>query len=264
MLPFLHLFEISLPTYGLMIVVGILCGSLLFYFTTRSRGIDPLDSFILSSYTLIAAMLGAKLLSILTGLNFLLSSWREGRPDLFWGFILNGGMVFYGGVIAGLITFVLVAKHNKILLLAAMDCAAPALALGHFFGRLGCFAVGCCYGVPSDSCGLSFLHSPIAPNNIPLLPVQLYEAIFNLLLSMVLLAVFKRRKTGQSTAIYLLAYGSWRFLIEFWRGDAYRGFWLGLSTSQWLSMGLLALGAYILMLSFAKNKQNEETVNKVT
>lgn len=264
MLPFIKLFDFSLPSYGLMIVIGLLCGSLLFHFTARSRGIDSLDSFILASYTLIAAMLGAKLLSILTSLDFLSNAWRQGEKELFWAFLLNGGMVFYGGVIAGLLTFLLVAKHNRIKTFDALDAAAPALALGHFFGRLGCFAVGCCFGVHSESCGVSFAISPVAPNAIPLLPVQLFEAFFNLLLSIVLLSVFRRGKIGQSAALYLLAYGTWRFLIEFWRGDAYRGFWLGLSTSQWLSMGLITLGAYILMLSVAKNKQNEETVNKVT
>lgn len=249
MLPFIHFFGIDIPSYGLMMVIGILCGSLMYYFTARARGIEGLDSFILSSYTLIAALLGAKILAILTSLRALIQLLREGKSELLLFFLLNGGMVFYGGVILGLITFLLVAKHHHISIPDALDSAAPAVALGHFFGRLGCFGVGCCYGVENHELGLVFKHSPVAPNGIALLPVQLYEASFNLLLVLVLMFFFykKRNKPGLTAALYLILYGIWRFVIEFWRGDAYRGFFLHLSTSQWISLFAVVGGAYLLI-----------------
>ncbi len=247
--PFINFFNITIPSYGLLMVVGLMTGMLIFYLCARSKGIDGLDSFILASYSLIAGLAGAKLLSILTSLGQLLSLWQAGYKEAFWYFLINGGMVFYGGVITGFVTFVLVAKHHHINLLTAMDSAAPALAFGHFFGRLGCFSVGCCYGIPHDHLGISFEHSPIAPNDIPLLPVQLYEAGFNLFLSLVLLLVFIKGRRGLSSAVYLLAYGVWRFVIEFWRGDSYRGFLLGLSTSQWISIGMIIIGLVILFKS---------------
>ncbi len=252
MKPFIRILDYYIPTYGLLMVLGIALGLLLFYFTAKKRGIDGVDSFALGMLTLIFALLGARILYILTDFKNIMTLFARGN----WTKILNqlffGGMVFYGGVLSGFIAFVLIAKHYSNPILDAMDAAAPAIALGHAFGRLGCFSVGCCYGIKSETLGMIFKQSPVAPNGVMLLPVQLMEAVFNLLLTAYLLIVFNKGRRGVAASNYLLIYSAWRFSIEFFRGDNYRGFFLNLSTSQWISMLLFSLG--LLLLFFARGK----------
>lgn len=253
MKPFIYIFDFPVPSYGLLMAIGVVAGLLLFYFTAKSRGIDGVDSFTLGFFTLLFALIGAKLLYLLTDLEYIRRLLSEGRLKQILEMIFFGGMVFYGGVLSGFVSFVLIAKHYKNPLLDAMDAVAPALALGHAFGRLGCFAVGCCYGIETDVYGISFEQSLVAPNHVPLLPVQLMEAVFNLLLSIFLFVLLKNGRKGLAASGYLILYSIWRFFIEFYRGDSYRGFFLGLSTSQWISILLLSVGIVLFFTSKRKS-----------
>jgi phosphatidylglycerol:prolipoprotein diacylglycerol transferase len=161
------------------------------------------------------------------------------------------------------------------------DLLAPLLALGHFFGRLGCFAAGCCYGkVTTHPWGVSFppaafayremvhlgLLSAQAPYTPPLHPTQLYEALAELLIFFIVLWVNHRRRFfGQGLATYLILYPITRLVIEMFRADPGRRFPLALktpalnqlfglpvegpsflSTSQLLSLVALGIGAGLL------------------
>lgn len=105
------------------------------------------------------------------------------------------------------------------------EVAACAVPLGHAFGRIGCFFAGCCHGLATESVfGVS---SWTESGWQRVLPVQLYEAAFLFLLSGVLFTLlFKRKENGRRrvplASIYLVAYGAWRFCIEFWRGGRSR------------------------------------------
>ena len=108
--------------------------------------------------------------------------------------------------------------------------------------------MGCCYGKPSEKWGVVFSRSEIAPAGVPLLPVQLYEAAGAMLLFAVLACMGAKRADGRKMlAVYLLAYGLLRFGLEFLRGDAYRGFVLGLSVSQVIALLSMALAAVLLI-----------------
>ena len=137
------------------------------------------------------------------------------------------------------------------------DTVAPGLALGHAFGRLGCFAAGSCYGKPT---GLPWAVTYTDPRSlaadvlgVPVHPTQLYSFGFLTLLSAIL-AVKARRPAfkGQIIAFYTIFYGTYRFAVEFLRGDP-RGdaalLGVTLSTSQWISAALvpLAVAAYIYL-----------------
>jgi len=129
------------------------------------------------------------------------------------------------------------------------DLAAPALVLAQAVGRLGCLSAGCCYG---RACALPFavtFHHPggMAPLERPLHPTQAYHAAANGLLFVVLWQSARRRPVpGLVAGLYLLLYPVGRFIIEFFRGDP-RGSWLGLSTSQWVSLAVFAAGvAWVL------------------
>ena len=134
------------------------------------------------------------------------------------------------------------------------DIASPlvaALALFHIFGRIGCFLQGCCYGIPTQK-GLAVIYqrSEIAPNDIPLFPVQLIEAGAEAAIFVLLLYHLKKRIRGSAlTAIYLLSYGVSRFVLEFFRGDSYRGMLYGLSQSQYISILGIVVGSAIVSAS---------------
>lgn len=123
---------------------------------------------------------------------------------------------------------------------------APAIPLFHVFGRVGCFLGGCCYGLPS-AWGFVYRYSPVAEaNGVSRFPVQLVEAAWNLVLFL-LLARLQRRGRDRLLPLYLALYAPARFLLEFLRGDAYRGIFLGLSTSQWISLFLFPAALYALL-----------------
>ena len=115
----------------------------------------------------------------------------------------------------------------------------PAFPLFHGFGRIGCFMAGCCYGVklatPAELFGIFTLDR---------LPVQLIEAGFEFLLFAVLLFCEKKQAKTDTLQIYLITYAIFRFCIEFFRGDAIRGIFLGFSTAQWVSLAIITCYVY--------------------
>lgn len=164
--------------------------------------------------------------------------------------VLFGGQVYYGGFIGAIIAICIHTKLSKTLRSEpALDIFAVSTPLFHAFGRVGCFMGGCCYGIEA-SWGFVY-HNSLSPeaNGVMRIPVQLIEAGFNLAIFSVLLTLFlKRRYEGKLIYIYMLIYSVVRFALEFLRGDAIRGSILGLSTSQWISIALLAFAVIKLIL----------------
>lgn len=144
----------------------------------------------------------------------------------------RAGFTFYGGLIAGLMFFATaglrVMRPSE--LFVAIDLSVIPLLVAHGIGRIGCFFAGCCYGV-------------LIPGTTSRHPTQLYESGFLFLLAWTLI---RQPSTWpfRDVIAYLLCYPSFRFLIEFLRDDP-RGEALGLSTSQWISLGLLACGGIL-------------------
>jgi len=164
-----------------------------------------------------------------------------------------GGMVFYGGLFGTLAALCLYAKMMRKNLGAVIALAVPVFPLAHGIMRLGCFAAGCCFGRPHDTMGIAFTNAVGAPNGIPLLPVQLYEAALNLAIFAALwLFSRKKRRATSLLGIYGLTYGVGRFVLEFLRGDTHRGFVLGMSTSQFISV--LVVVACVVMLLVRNRK----------
>ena len=133
-----------------------------------------------------------------------------------------------------------------------MDMATPSLAIAHFFGRLGCFSAGCCYGRPAPQ-GLPWavtFRDPLslAPPGIPLHPTQIYDALNALIIFSVLMFLRRREKfTGQLLVTYILLYAIGRSIVEIYRGDSIRGFVIDpyLSTSQFISILAFIFGLYL-------------------
>ena len=176
---------------------------------------------------------------------------------LTYGLIAAGGLVFYTGALAALCAMYAGCRIMRLSPWPLLDAVCLYLPLGHAFGRLGCFFGGCCFGAPTESaCGVRFpAGSPAflqhksqgllpdgAVASLPVHPSQLYETAGNLLLIAVLLLLSKRRPLppGRLTALYLAGYAALRFTLEFWRGDALRGVYFGLSASQYIALATWA------------------------
>lgn len=161
--------------------------------------------------------------------------------------IYFSGSVFYGGLLGGMLTAGLYLARKKDRADYA-DLGAVAAPLFHTFGRLGCFLTGCCYGV---ECKLGFVYrhatTPNA-NGISRFPVQLVEMGLNFGLFLLLLSWIRKGKhKGRLLQWYLLIYPVYRFILEFFRGDDYRGFLFGLSTSQIISVLILLVNLIVAL-----------------
>lgn len=155
-----------------------------------------------------------------------------------------GGLTYYGGLLLALPGGLWFARRKGMGMWRTADVTAPFIALGLFFGRLGCFFNGCCYGAPTDSwVGVVLPGHPHAVH-----PTQLYESLGALLLFAVLQFVVQPKKRGHGEVFgwLLVLYGILRFLLELVRADA-RGSLGPLSTSQLISIPLIALGAYVIV-----------------
>jgi len=163
--------------------------------------------------------------------------------------IWRGGLVFYGGLIGGAVAFIVAARILKMDLLKSADTVAPAVALGHGIGRIGCFFAGSCYGKPTDLPWAVVFTDPrsLAQGVLgtPVHPVQIYSSLSLMALAVVLIRIRKvSRFEGQVIASYGILYGILRFAMEFLRGDP-RGFLaisgVTLSTSQVISLVVVPL-----------------------
>lgn len=165
----------------------------------------------------------------------------------FFNSLLYGGFVFYGGFIGLILCLLLYCFLFGKPLLKVFDMIAHALPLVQSFGRIGCFVSGCCYGIPvAEPFGIALIHPPAELKGVPLLPVQLIESVCCLCIFVALL-IFgrKKRDDGVIMGLYMLLYGVVRFISEFFRYDSVRGIWGALSTSQWISIFVVAAGLFL-------------------
>ncbi len=246
----LKLGPLSIHTYGFFVAMGFIAGILLAKSEAKRLGEDPERIMDLSFYLLVAAIVGSRLLYIFINPKIFLSDILESFR------IWNGGLVFYGGFIAALIIGLSYLKIKKMPLWRTMDIAALSLPLGQFFGRLGCFSAGCCYGKVCDLPWAVTFTNPdtLAPIGIPIHPTQLYHAISNLSI-FVFLWFFRRRKkyNGQLFWLYILLYAVSRSFIEIFRGD-FRGepIFEVLSVAQ--TIGIIMVPAAIIMMTILRKK----------
>ena len=237
-----------IPYYGLMIVIGLIFATLVALFQIRKYNLD-LDNFILlSAISGLFAIIGSKFL-------FLLVSWKQIQFSKltnlkYLNLISNSGFVFYGGLLGAFLGIFISKKMFKINITDYLRYCTPVIPILHGFGRIGCFLAGCCYGKPFKSAfSITYTHSIIAPNNIPLFPTQLLEALILFFISIFLLIYINKFNQKYAFQIYIFLYAIARFILEFFRYDNYRGIFWGFSTSQFISVFLLL---YLLFLNLKK------------
>jgi phosphatidylglycerol:prolipoprotein diacylglycerol transferase len=246
-----RLFEfgpITVYTYGVLLALAYLAGLKLAMVRAKARGLDANRVLDLGIYIIISALVGAKLLLLVTDYQ---TFSRDPRELLT---LARSGGVFYGGLILAVTVALWYIRRIGLPLWTTCDVFAPGVALGHVVGRFGCFFAGCCYGKPTKlPWGITFTDPFAAANvgtplGVPLHPTQLYEAGAELVILGALLATERKGRPfpGRTFWLYMLLYAVSRFFIEFFRGDE-RGVVGMFSTSQFISVLLAPLAIVMLV-----------------
>ncbi len=239
--------------FGLMLCIGFFAATWLAQRLCRREGLDGERIMDLSLWLFISGIVGARLLFMVR------------NPDQFNGLldffkIWQGGIVFYGGVVAATLVFIYYTRRYQLPALRVLDVAAPAVAIGIGVGRIGCLLNGCCWGKQTElPWAVSFpanslpwqahVHSgwinDQAARSLPVHPTQIYLAIAGWLLAGLILAYFpRRRRHGEVMALLMVGYSVTRFAIEFLRDD--EPLWAdGLTISQNISIAIFVGGFFL-------------------
>ncbi len=246
----IDIFGIEITTYGLMVAAAF--ATLWINVVRRGKRLGYQEDFLqnLLTFIVVGAIVCARLLHVII-------EWEYYSKNPSQILFTREAGVFLGGFIGAFLLVVWYTRKHNQSPLGVMDLLAAYLPLSHAIGRVGCFLFGCCYGsvcdlpwavrFPQDSPAYVDLlrdHSlPIgATSSLPVHPTQLYSALANLIIFLLLLGIRKKQLfRGQIAMCYMIMYGIGRFFIEFVRGD-YRGTWLGFSTSQWFSLAMIIIG----------------------
>ena len=234
--------------YGVMIAVGILAASWLATKLCKEYKLDyeNIDSFII--FVIVIGYAFSKLTYCLTVFDQFLSD-----PLSVLG---SGGWVVYGGILGGLLAALIWCKWKKWKFMDYFQVLMPCVSLAQGFGRIGCFFAGCCGGAVTDAWyGIQFPATSLAWNTTQkIIPTQLLSSAGDFLIFAFLMYNLKKGKHPEdSGAWYLILYSVGRFLIEFLRGDLIRGGIGPFSTSQFISLFVVVLGAYMIW-----NRQRKE------
>lgn len=219
-----------------------ICGLLFVFFCARRYKLDAEDAAYMYTFGFLGCGVGAKVLYVIV-------SFRQIIEDIgSFGFIpavtahIQGGLVFYGGLLGAIVAAILTARFLKRDIREYYPALVPGIAIMAGFGRIGCFLTGCCYGARTEShlC-VVYPEGAMAPSGIPLIPIQLYEAAFEFIAVIALVLISKiPSMRPKLLSVYCASYAVFRFILEFWRADEARGIWGPFSTSQWISLAILA------------------------
>jgi len=254
MFPSITIFDKVISMYNIMVIIGIVVCLLYIIKLCKKKNIDDNKIIKVLLIGLVGVFIGGHLLYAITRIDliilFIIKIHKVDSFELFIDcmFEIFGGSVFYGGLIGGIICSYVYIKKTKLDIGNVSDLCTPLIPLFHFFGRIGCFLTGCCYGIESKI-GFTYKHSMMElANGVNRFPIQLVEATYNLILFIILTVLYKKEKfKGKLIYIYLILYPIGRFIFEFFRGDSYRGFIFGLSTSQIISILLLIFSVVMLL-----------------
>ena len=250
----------------MLVALGFVAGLAVAVRLAGREGLDKDRIFNFGVYLALTGMIGAKLFLVAQDWDYYSANPRQ----IFSFSTLQSGGIFFGGFLVALGFAVLYIRSAKLPFMKVADSFAPGIAVGHAFGRLGCFAAGCCWGEPSGLPWAVTFTDPYAhevvgvPLGVDLHPTQIYESAALFLTFAFLYRLHARKRfDGQVLGWYLLLYPAARFLIEFAR-DHSANAWLWqnrLSDAQGVSLLLIATGAWLLLTAVTrtglKNARND-------
>lgn len=230
---------IALPFYGVMLVISFICAILYVKKAAKKLNLPWMIIENLAFYLMVGVIIGGRIL-------YVVFHWTQYENDLLGIIrIWEGGMMFFGGFIGALLAGIIYLRKAKAPVLKITDTIAPAIALGTFFTRIGCFLNGCCFGKPSTlPWAIKFPPHCVAGSSLvsqySLHPTQLYSAVFGLALFFFLhRKLFKPHRTGIVFALYLIFSGAFRFGVDFIRYyENMANFWI----NQVIAIAIVGLG----------------------
>lgn len=264
-------YPFKLHTYGVMIALGFVVGISLAVRQARREGLAPDVMLDLAFWILISSMVGSRLLFIIVNMGDYVA--QPINLVKFW----QGGLVFYGGFIGAVAATYYYCMKRQISFWRIADIIIPTVAIGHAFGRLGCFSAGCCHGLPTGMDGFGAVYTAtgtVVSRSLllgtPLHPTQLYEALGELTIFFILVMMRRRKRFhGQLLIAYMFLYPVLRSANEMFRGDYDRGMLVRwdlfgdpkpelLSTSQLISFILAAVAVGLLVWMFRQRRGTDE------
>ncbi|MBR2431753.1 MAG: prolipoprotein diacylglyceryl transferase [Clostridia bacterium] len=262
MLPHIHIGFFAIPSYSLMTLIGLIAFTVVTILILEKKEKNP--QYITNRLLIISALGFAAMAAGAFVLNSFFHSIAQKT-------IVFGGITWLGGVLVAFpVTIVLIHKfcpYVKGEALEYFNFMIPGIVLAHGFGRIGCFLGGCCYGAQIDSIfGISFPEGSLAAHtypaasggSLPVLPTQLFEAVFEFVLFIILMILYKKLK-NHFLEIYAIGYGIFRFSLEFLRGDDRGATGLIMTPSQLMSLILMIGGVVVILYNknilFKKTRQ---------
>ena len=236
----IDVFGISIKTFGLFFALNFVAWGLLAARRLRELG-KPVDwAYEMVTVALLGGLVGAR--------AYYPIQHHEGGVSV--GDIVSGsGLVWYGGLLGGVIAVVIWARRRDFLNLQLLDLAGPCLALGYAIGRIGCQVSGDGdYGKAWDGpWAMGYPHGevPTAPG-VTVHPTPIYETVSMGLVAFALWQLRDRVRPGVLFALYLVCSGAERFVVEFWRRN--NEVWLGLTAAQLESLALFVAGVVWLVI----------------
>jgi len=254
MYPYIQLFEVTIPAYGFIVTIGLLTANLIAFPLIRKYSLDINDFIIMECFCMLGAFIGAKLLYFVVSYKSI--EWRKIFQLTYFNALMQGGFVFYGGLFGGIFAVIVAGRMQNIDANKYVRNFIFLLPLIHGFGRIGCFMAGCCYGIPYTGIGsVIYPEHSFAVPGVQLFPVQLTEAFLLFIIGGLILYFQMKKDFRYTIELYLVLYGTVRFILEFLRYDSVRGIWGILSAAQWISIFVVFVG----LISFIRLRRYEQT-----
>lgn len=251
---YINIFDKQVPIYGIIIIIGLIITNIIACLVINKYKLSIEDFFIIESYFLGFALIGAKLLYLFVIRDTI--DWSRMLEFEYFNAYMQGGFVFYGGLIGGFIGCIIVKTLHKIEVKKYLSSLIFCIPLAHSFGRIGCYFAGCCYGIPySGPFYVEYTDIPYSLCNVKLFPVQLVESISLFVLALIFLfLIIKKGPLVKFIPLYLINYSILRFILEYFRYDPERGKAGIFSTSQWISVFIFITMFGLLIWPTYKNK----------
>ncbi len=254
-------------SYGVMLAIAFLLGLWLTVKRAKKMGLDPNRVMDIAVLVIVAGIVGSRLAYVIPHWQEFRGHWLDTvNPIQSNGQIGIAGMTVIGGFLLAIVVTLIYLWIKKMPVWKIADAFSPAIALGIFVVRIGCFLNGCCYGKPTHS-AIGMVFPPNSPAgfmypNTPIYPTQLFSSLYGLVIFFILLWAEKRYKTFDGFTFFLLwgLYGVARFTVDFFRyyEDSMICLRIGgvaFSWNQAISFGLILLSVGMLVY-FYRTKVN--------
>lgn len=243
--------------YGVMLALAFSAATLWAYYDAKRQGIDPDKILDLTIWIMVSAIVGGRILYVLSYMD----EFKDHPSDIIFS---RSGFSSYGGLILATIMGIWYLRRHHLPVWKVADIIMPAVALGEFIGRWGCFMNGCCYGRPANphyvpwAIKFPYLDGILQTDPVYRHPTQIYQSIFALMIFFLLVSLNKRKKfDGETFWTYLIVYSIVRFIIDIFREPGQDWMFYQFTLAQLISIFLCAFSVGVLIRFKSMNIHNK-------